>query len=156
MPVEIRVGFGWRDDMPPDVEAIVAQDGRHERTCLLRVFTSDQLTGEPRACSICSIHPEGPAAEGIANTAGILSDFLELASRTENEFVGLVWFNFNAKRSESSPQSRRFSTNCARIEDGLKMFLTTVSASIYPRNQSIPCEWAMVSYCCLPETTVGD
>ena len=141
---QVRVGRGWRDQIPPDVRKVLELHDGQGKLAVLLIHADTHLEGFQGSGDIMFYgHAQDVEAVGLAFRA--VEQFLSTLERGKVDVVSLIFVNFQPRTFLLSPRPEGAVAELSTVVEGLRHFLGTLVGSIQGEGMWSLCEWAMLS-----------
>jgi hypothetical protein len=144
----VKVGWGWRDRLVPELHAVLTVHDHGDRPAVLvrQSNTAVAPTSGEGPSSDLSFWPQLPSLEGAYLVFAALRRFLDDLENPEIDVASLIFFNFEPRKFSLEPRPEGDIKIAPTLAEGLRLFSSAVERSIRPeRSMWSSCEWAMLS-----------
>ena len=144
----VKVGWGWRDRLVPELQAVLTVHDHGDRPAVLvrQSNTAAAPTPGEGPGSYLPFWPQLPSLEGAYLVFAGLRRFLDDLENPEIDVASLIFFNFEPKTFSLTPRPEGDIKIVPTLTEGLRLFSSAVERSISPKGSMwSACEWAMLS-----------
>lgn len=140
----VRIGRGWKDNMPPDVKATFERHDYPEVRGVIGVEADSLLVGL-QGCSSMPIYVQEDGIRSLSKAFRAIERFLFHLCQDKGDVVSLVFINREPETFTLRPRPESVVRDATSLLDALTWFSESVIDSIEGKEMWSVCEWAMVS-----------
>jgi hypothetical protein len=140
----VRVGRGWRDQIPADVGKVLQIHEGHDKLGVLCVHADAHLPGF-QGCSDIPFYGQSQDIDAAGLVFHVVGQFLAHLHRDEVDVASLIFVNFKPQTFSLSPRPEGVVADVPSPLEGLRWFCQNVVGSIRGEGMWSVCEWAMLS-----------